>query len=178
MRHRIRVDEIPAAGLAYQADEKVPVIREKLVDALDTGGDHRCRAELHVERKDRRVHIAGRVEMSLALHCARCTNEFAFAAEREMQVVLLLDASDEEEKELQDAEMDESFLEGETIDLPELVREQVLLTVPDKPLCRPECKGLCPHCGADLNEVACGCRDETVDPRLAVLGSLELDEDN
>ena len=41
-----------------------------------------------------------------------------------------------------------------------------------KPLCRPDCRGLCPHCGCDLNIEQCDCKDEQLDPRLAVLGDL------
>ena len=61
------------------------------------------------------------------------------------------------------------------IDLSPLVREYMLLDVPIKPLCAPDCKGLCPVCGENLNEIQCGHIPESFDPRLAVLKSL-LDE--
>ena len=60
-------------------------------------------------------------------------------------------------------------------DLDSLVREDILLTLEPKTLCKPDCKGLCPMCGADLNETACSCKKPT-DPRLAVLQQLLTDE--
>jgi uncharacterized protein len=62
------------------------------------------------------------------------------------------------------------------IDLAPLVRELSLLEIPTKPLCRPDCQGLCQQCGANLNEGDCGCVTEIVDPRLAVLQQLFKDE--
>jgi DUF177 domain-containing protein len=54
-----------------------------------------------------------------------------------------------------------------------LVREQVLLALTDRPLCREDCRGLCPQCGANLNEKVCGCAVEKLDPRLSVLRALK-----
>lgn len=61
---------------------------------------------------------------------------------------------------------------GEYIDLTETIRETLILSEPMKVLCRPDCKGLCPQCGANLNEGPCSCPTDRIDPRLAVLGDL------
>jgi uncharacterized protein len=58
------------------------------------------------------------------------------------------------------------------IDLAEAVREHVLLNLPLRPLCRPDCAGLCPVCGKNLNQGPCGGHDEQADERLAVLATL------
>jgi uncharacterized protein len=58
------------------------------------------------------------------------------------------------------------------IDLTPVLREYMLLEVPFSPLCRPDCKGLCPQCGNNLNETTCQHEDETGDPRLAALKDL------
>jgi uncharacterized protein len=63
-------------------------------------------------------------------------------------------------------------LAGEQIDLEPLVREAVMLELPLAPLCRPDCAGLCPECGADRNVVDCGHRPDTRDPRWAALEGL------
>ncbi len=60
-------------------------------------------------------------------------------------------------------------LAGPELDVTEVVRQHLLMALPMAPLCRPECRGLCPICGADRNEVACACALEEGDPRLAVL---------
>jgi DUF177 domain-containing protein len=62
------------------------------------------------------------------------------------------------------------------IDLAPMVREEVLLAVPDAPLCRPDCPGLCPICGADLAEGPCGCDTTERDERWAILDQLRVDE--
>lgn len=73
---------------------------------------------------------------------------------------------------------DEVFLiQEDTIDLAMPVVNEIILNLPSKILCSPDCRGLCPYCGADLNLGECGCRKANVDPRLRVLEKL-LDSNN
>ena len=65
--------------------------------------------------------------------------------------------------------MDANALGEDGIDLAPVVRDVVIAALPIRNLCRPDCKGLCPKCGADLNQADCGCDREVVDPRLAAL---------
>src|SRR5438093_1572777 len=67
-------------------------------------------------------------------------------------------------------------LRHEQVDLEPLAREVVLLELPQAPLCRDDCLGLCPHCGADLNEGPCDCVPEDRDPRWAALDVLRTDD--
>ena len=76
-------------------------------------------------------------------------------------------------REVEEDDLSTSFYEDETIDLGQLIREQFYLSLPMKPLCRPDCRGLCPDCGTDLNAGACGCVERTVDPRWAALAALK-----
>lgn len=66
-------------------------------------------------------------------------------------------------------ENDAFIYESDLLDITEPVRESLLLAVPLQSLCREDCRGLCPVCGADRNEGDCGCDATTVDPRLAAL---------
>ena len=66
-------------------------------------------------------------------------------------------------------ENDAFIYESDLLDITEPVRESLLLAVPLQSLCREDCRGLCPVCGADRNEGDCGCDTTTVDPRLAAL---------
>ncbi|MDQ3643545.1 MAG: DUF177 domain-containing protein, partial [Actinomycetota bacterium] len=66
-------------------------------------------------------------------------------------------------------------LAGDQLDLEQLARDAVLLELPQAPLCSEACLGLCPTCGADLNQGVCGCRDEVGDPRWAALDVLRQD---
>jgi len=177
VRHRITVDEIPAAGHSFHVDEGQSAFRDVLAEALEHDGSHRCSADVFIERRERRLHISGSVAGELRQACARCASDFAQPIERRIRAVLVLDPVDsEDEEELDPGDLDESYLDGNVVDLLELVREQVLLALPHKPLCRADCRGLCPRCGVDFNHETCSCEDDTVDPRLSVLADLEIDE--
>jgi uncharacterized protein len=68
------------------------------------------------------------------------------------------------------------LLDGAHVDVEPVAREAVLLELPLAPLCRDDCPGLCPRCGADLATSACGCADVEGDPRWAPLDALRLDQ--
>ena len=72
--------------------------------------------------------------------------------------------------------VDEERYGGKQIDLSQAVREQILLSVPASPLCREDCKGLCPRCGKDLNDGDCGCDRKAIDPRWSALEGIQLDK--
>ncbi len=65
-------------------------------------------------------------------------------------------------------------LDDDDIDLEPMVHDAVLLELPIAPLCRVDCKGLCPTCGVNRNEEDCGCGNHEIDPRWAALGALRL----
>ena len=79
--------------------------------------------------------------------------------------------------ELQDEENPDYYLlEGDELDLDDVLESSFILNTDTLFLCREDCKGLCPRCGADLNDGPCGCKPEK-DPRLAVLEQLLDDKD-
>lgn len=110
----------------------------------------------------------------IQLECGRCLTEvtqpieFPFSEEYYQTVVVNTGAA------LPRPEEPDVFLIDEThkLDLGEAMREYALLSVPMLPLCREDCKGLCPECGANLNDEECGCDIEQADERLAVLKQL------
>lgn len=71
---------------------------------------------------------------------------------------------------------DEEGFGDSGINLVPLAHDAILTALPIRNLCRPDCKGLCPRCGADLNQDDCGCDREVVDPRLEVLKDLMMKE--
>lgn len=113
---------------------------------------------LRVERAGDRVTVRGGVSATAHLECVRCLREFDLAVEA--PVVVLAERSGtsdprEEEALVRDEYM--LFHDGRRLDLRETVRESLLLELPISPHCREDCPGLCPKCGADLNEGVCGC---------------------
>ena len=109
--------------------------------------------------------LNGTARSELDLVCDRCGKEFS----REKVVALDMLLADELEQE--DSEDEIFLLDGNELDLDELVTTAFVLAMDTKNLCSEDCKGLCAKCGADLNLGPCGCRPE-VDPRLAALAQL------
>src|SRR6266851_4591997 len=80
-----------------------------------------------------------------------------------------------EEARLKEDDAEIGFFEGEGLFLADVLREQVLLALPMKVICRGDCRGLCPNCGANLNHEECRCETHATDPRLAPLARLKQD---
>ena len=76
------------------------------------------------------------------------------------------------EHELHGEDLDYDAIEGEQIDLTDIVREQLLLNLPQQVVCREDCRGLCEKCGADRNLIDCKCENDELDPRWAALKDL------
>ena len=106
--------------------------------------------------------------------CARCAEEFDSDTDRPFRFVLSPKSIGYDSDPLRAEDLEFSLYEGEDVDLGPLIREQVLLALPTRPLCREDCRGLCPQCGVNLNHTECGCAIEKFDPRLDALRSLKL----
>jgi uncharacterized protein len=132
------------------------------------------KASLHVDKFSSEVLIAGEVKAFLELQCSRCLKLFPRDTEIEVNAVYhpLDDLKGEERHEVKDDELDMGFYSGDELDIQELVKEQIILSIPIKPLCSESCRGICPICGTDLNADTCSCREKSTDPRLAVLKKL------
>lgn len=108
--------------------------------------------------------LSGRVFLERTFQCDRCLEE---ASEKQELVF------EEEFKELESrektADVQSVSFGGDAINISELIRETVLLSQPLNHICNAACKGLCPKCGANLNQGDCGCDRHIVDPRLAAL---------
>lgn len=125
--------------------------------------------------KDRDVfRLVGTVKGDLELTCSRCLEPFGLPIDSAFDVRYFPaeDASASGEQEVGEGELETSYYEGSEIDLNALLREQFYLALPMKPLCEEQCQGLCPQCGTNLNDAACGCQTSWTDSRLAVLKGL------
>lgn len=129
-----------------------------------------------VTREQGRFRFGGRVAGQVELNCARCDRPMILPVDEAFLLVYgrqPVGADDEghevmlHEEDFMAAELD---AEGR-IDLIELAREQLELAVPMKPICRPDCRGLCPLCGADRNSEPCGC-PAAPDPGAGLLGAV------
>ena len=167
----IEVSKIPPEGL----DVALPAEELDLGDSAGLwDGPASVKAELHLGRSGRGLVIGGTFVGEVALFCSRCLEPFRFQAQDrfDLYCALGLPAPRGEERELAEEELDVTYIEEGRIDTDQLLRENVLLSLPVQPLCREECRGLCPRCGANLNLGSCGCQDTQTDPRLTILRKL------
>jgi uncharacterized protein len=121
------------------------------------------------------IRVRGKLETDLEVPCARCLDPVQLPVQRSFDLLYRPLGTDAGQQELSvtDAEAEIGYYSGEGLLLEDALREQVLLAVPLKALCREDCKGLCPHCGKNLNEEgACNCADEVEDPRWAALKDI------
>src|SRR5687768_7400537 len=149
------------------------------------GGDEEYRVTAPVDlrmviHKDQdRFRLVGSVKTELELACSRCLEPYVLPVDREFDLRFLPAGAaapetdgDDEEIEVEDDDVSLTFYRDEQIDLNELLREQFYLALPMKPLCLPDCKGICPQCGTNRNTAPCDCSPQWEDPRLAGLKTL------
>jgi len=120
------------------------------------------------------VFVNGHIETRAQVECDRCLQqvETPVKADFELQYIGDNEYASSEAAELTEGDMSVSVFDGKAIDVDEIVKEQILLAVPTRMLCRPDCKGLCPDCGVDQNTTRCACGADEVDPRWAALKNL------
>lgn len=120
------------------------------------------------------VFVNGHVETRAQVECDRCLQpvEIPVSADFELEYITGSEYESGSVAELTEAEMSVSVFDGEAIDVDEIVKEQILLAVPTRMLCREDCKGICPECGIDRNTGECGCVTKEIDPRWAALKDL------
>ena len=136
--------------------------------------------DITVRKEKDVVMVQGQLSCTVMMACSRClvrheqfVNErFKIRFSREIPRDLL--PSDSEDIELTADQIGLVFFKDDTIDLKETLQEQVVMALPYKPLCSADCKGLCPRCGADLNQQDCGCEANESSSPFAVLKNIKL----
>lgn len=121
------------------------------------------------------VSVDGHVETRVQLECDRCLKpvELPVSADFALEYISGADYASSSAAALSEEELSVSVFDGEAIDVDEIVKEQVLLGVPVRTLCRPDCKGMCAECGINRNAGECDCTPNEIDPRWAALKNLK-----
>lgn len=133
----------------------------------------RSELDLQASRAGQEVSLVGRVTARVEFECDRCLQPVAVRVEPSFDLLYLPPLGVGQEHELGEDDLAIGFYQDETIDVDDLVREQIELALPMSRLCREACRGLCPDCGANLNDGDCTCKDEEIDPRWAALKELK-----
>ena len=138
--------------------------------------DARITGQVSLEKHGPDILVRGSLSGQMELACGRCLESFAAPAAIDFDLLLVpgpptADAADEE---LSLTDLDLDYYTGERVDLESLLREQIILMMPLKPLCDETCKGLCPHCGANLKRETCTCPTNAVNSPFALLAKLKI----
>jgi uncharacterized protein len=161
----LRVSDIPDDGLTI---EDTSLFGSPFADRswrLD-------RVHLRAERDGDDVVVAGEIDSTVPVACGRCLEEFPVRARATVDVRFVPRPPTGDRVELGSDDLDLDFYDGGEVNLATLVESETALALPMKPLCREDCRGLCPVCGGNRNLVACVCPERAPDPRLGVLKDL------
>jgi uncharacterized protein len=158
------ISDIPEEGLDLELKETVEA--DTILSPI--------RARLRIEKVGSEVLVRGALIADVKLQCSRCLKDFWSELAIPVDVVYhpVEELKEEDKHEIKVEELDMDFYSGEEMDLLALVREQVVLNLPMKPLCADLCKGICLKCGTDLNLGECSCSAKEIDSRLEVLKKL------
>jgi uncharacterized protein len=120
------------------------------------------------------IRLVGKFSTNVEILCARCLEPVQDSVAEEFDLIYRpqgVDASGEENS-INQAETEIGYYTGEGILLEDVLKEQVLLALPVKQVCNATCKGLCPHCGTNLNTGRCDCASPVSDPRWLALEDI------
>jgi len=123
------------------------------------------------------VRVKGKVETDLETDCDRCLapTTYHVASEFDLFYQPAAVVAGEDEIALNEGDAEIAFYELPGLELEQIVREQVLLQIPMQRVCKPECKGICPLCGVNRNEVSCQCEAHPGDDRWRALESVHIE---
>ena len=173
---QITISNIPEEGLHLRFSKSGEWFDQSL-PAGDDCGLHLRKIDVQclVEKVLKNVSIKGKIEAGGELECSRCLEPFDFPVEIEFTYVLTpVEDLVEDELELTYEDLEYGHYNGDTIDLDQLIVEQVMLQVPIKPLCADSCKGLCPTCGINLNRESCNHEVEQMRSPFAALKNFKV----
>jgi uncharacterized protein len=151
----------------YQPEELNPIDeRVQLTESAAVNGKIRLAGN--------EVFVNGHLDTRAQVECDRCLQLVQLPVNADFALEYISDSEYESSEvvELTEEELSVSVFDGQAIDVDEIVKEQILLAVPTRMLCREDCRGICPECGADRNTGECNCVTKEIDPRWAALKNL------
>lgn len=152
----------PGERLVFSLDEGPLQLKDVHVEFL--------RGALQFTRIQEGILVEGQLESGVEAECGRCLEPLLLNVRLDVEEIISLYGRSR-------PDVTYSLTEEGRFDATPLLREQTLVTIPMKSLCQPECQGICPQCGINLNLEACECVREEINPQFAALASLLSEED-
>jgi uncharacterized protein len=160
----IRLSEISPKGVLVS--DQTPLAKLGL-EQEDWRAEGPVRVDLRVTRDEEIIMVDGQISAPLRVACSRCVEECAYPVSASLHLFLAPADDDRPEgvHQLHADELEQLYYRQGGLETNDVVREQLLLAIPMRVLCRPACRGLCPSCGHNLNEGSCDCPPPANEPR-------------
>lgn len=138
-----------------------------------------AQAKVYLSRAEDTISVSADVEVALRPQCGRCLESFEKPFSLHVRQYLVPAKKLHEKQQGKEVKLDEEDLEfgtykGHVIRLGEILREQMVLAIPIRFFCREDCRGLCPHCGTNLNQASCSCHEGHAPSPFEGLKSLKI----
>lgn len=178
---KVRVDELPDSGRVLHFHKTQAWFSSRMTSGEDAREIILVRplnVELELIPEAGRIKLSGHLKGAVQVPCSRCLQDFVLDLNESIELTLLrpLPTDTPEEIDLRPEDLDTEFFDGVTIDVDFIVAEQIFLALPQKPLCHPDCQGLCSGCGAELNLESCRCEAKETVSVFDVLRSMKIEQ--
>lgn len=172
------MSNIPEEGLNFRFSKDRGWLQNAMPDMAEPLG---CSRDVHVSLQAKRlaenVFLEGAIVTGLELICCRCLEAATLPVDALFRYTLVpMPDRQDPEIELGSEDLEYGYYDEDTIDLEPMILEQIILQIPIRVLCREDCRGLCPRCGANLNQEPCRCQSEVIDERFALLKNLKIEK--
>jgi uncharacterized protein len=156
---KVRVDELPDVGRVIHFHKAEAWLASLTENDRELTLARPVEVDLELIPEADSIKLKGHLQGALRLVCSRCLQKFVLDLDETIDLTLLryLSVDAPHEIDLRPEDLDTEFFDGVTIDVDLIVAEQIFLALPQKPLCKTDCAGICSGCGADLNREACRC---------------------
>jgi uncharacterized protein len=165
-------------NVSQQLKSPIGTVREyevdDLTDILGIGVKTRVNGTVKLTRTNRGILVQGTLYGKVPVECSRCLKvyDYPLIINIEEEYFPVIDVNSGISLEIPDEPGSFTIDEHHILDLSEAIRQNALLAIPMKPLCREDCAGICQRCGKDLNQGQCDCEKAEIDPRWAKLVDL------
>jgi len=159
----IEIDRLPQEGL--KVSKKYEFISAELLEE-DAEFLNPVHTDVFIKKSGDEIFLTGVIKTCISLICCRCLSSFDFKIDSRFDLVYLPEEVDINNEQLDEEEAKKLFYYGRKMDLKRIIMEQLNFALPVRPLCSPDCQGICPVCGNIVKEGKCSCVVNETDPRL------------
>jgi uncharacterized protein len=149
-----------------------------MVDSGECAFTGPVRSEIQASREADQYRVDGHVSVPVSTSCSRCLKPLDFNVSSRFTIYFrretFSNSQANDEVELEERDLISTSFSGDELDLFPEIGEQVALEIPVKPLCKEQCKGICPSCGADLNSSPCNCNTEDFPHKFNALKDFKV----